>query len=146
MASRRSLKKTVNYITELAAGLCLVESANANAEKREAYSEVFPQIINLRNDIISRISHTEPGSVKLFYKKLRADFNAEVDNVFKKLGRTVEITHMKQAICRFIYHKLLGWKAEVNVPDFKKCIICAAPHTTNSGLVYRKIVYHSHRA
>ena len=39
MASRRSLKKTVNYITELAAGLCLVESANANAEKREAYSE-----------------------------------------------------------------------------------------------------------
>ena len=32
MASRRSLKKTVNYITELAAGLCLVESANANAE------------------------------------------------------------------------------------------------------------------
>ena len=32
-----------------------------------------------------RISHTEPGSVKLFYKKLRADFNAEVDNVFKKL-------------------------------------------------------------
>jgi len=84
MASRRSLKKTVNYITELAAGLCLVESANANAEKREAYSEVFLQIINLRNDIISRISHTEPG-VKLFYKKLRADFNAEVDNVFKKL-------------------------------------------------------------
>ena len=82
MASRRSLKKTVNYITELAAGLCLVESANANAEKREAYSEVFLQIINLRNDIIS---HTEPGSVKLFYKKLRADFNAEVDNVFKKL-------------------------------------------------------------
>ena len=79
------LKKTVNYITELAAGLCLVESANANAEKREAYSEVFLQIINLRNDIISRISHTEPGSVKLFYKKLRADFNAEVDNVFKKL-------------------------------------------------------------
>ena len=76
---------TVNYITELAAGLCLVESANANAEKREAYSEVFLQIINLRNDIISRISHTEPGSVKLFYKKLRADFNAEVDNVFKKL-------------------------------------------------------------
>ena len=85
MASRRSLKKTVNYITEVAAGLCLVESANATAEKREAYSQLFLQIINLRNDIISRISHTEPGSVKLFYKKLRTDFNAEVDSVFKKL-------------------------------------------------------------
>lgn len=62
-----------------------MESVNATAEKREAYSQLFLQIINLRNDIISRISHTEPGSVKLFYKKLRTDFNAEVDSVFKKL-------------------------------------------------------------
>ena len=85
MASRRSLKKTVNYITELAAGLCLVESANANAEKREAYSEVFLQIINLRNDIISRISHTEPGNVKGFYKKLKEDFNNGTEAIFKKL-------------------------------------------------------------
>ena len=85
MASRRSLKKTVNYITELAAGLCLVESANANAEKREAYSEVFLQIINLRNDIISRISHTEPGNVKGFYKKLKEDFNNGTQTIFKKL-------------------------------------------------------------
>ena len=87
MASRRSLKKTVNYITELAAGLCLVESANANAEKREAYSEVFLQIINLRNDIISRISHTEPGNVKGFYKKFRADFNAKVNEIIEAIGK-----------------------------------------------------------
>ena len=46
---------------------------------------------------------------------------------------------MKQAICRFIYHKLLGWKAEVSVPDFKKCIICAAPHTTNWDLFIGKL-------
>ena len=87
MASRRSLKKTVNYITELAAGLCLVESANANAEKREAYSEVFLQIINLRNDIISRISHTEPGNVKGYYKKFRSDFNAKVDEIIEAIGK-----------------------------------------------------------
>lgn len=85
MASRKSLKKTVNYITEVAAGLCLVESANANAEKREAYSQLFLQIINLRNDIISRISHTEPGNVKGFYKKLKEDFNNGTEAIFKKL-------------------------------------------------------------
>ncbi len=53
---------------------------------------------------------------------------------------------MKQAICRFIYHKLLGWKAEVSVPDFKKCIICAGSAYHQLGLVHRKIVYHGHRA
>ena len=46
---------------------------------------------------------------------------------------------MKQAICKFIYFKLLGWKADVTVPDFDKCIICAAPHTTNWDLFIGKI-------
>ena len=46
---------------------------------------------------------------------------------------------MKQAICKFIYQNLLGWKAEVTVPDFDKCIICAAPHTTNWDLFIGKL-------
>ena len=46
---------------------------------------------------------------------------------------------MKQAFCRFIYHTLLGWKAKVSVPDFDKCIICAAPHTTNWDLFIGKL-------
>ncbi|HJC94276.1 MAG TPA: 1-acyl-sn-glycerol-3-phosphate acyltransferase [Candidatus Phocaeicola excrementigallinarum] len=46
---------------------------------------------------------------------------------------------MKQSICRLIYFKLLGWKAKVSVPDFKKCIICAAPHTTNWDLIIGKL-------
>ncbi len=46
---------------------------------------------------------------------------------------------MKQSLCRFIYHDLLRWKAKVSVPDFKKCIICAAPHTTNWDLFMGKL-------
>lgn len=46
---------------------------------------------------------------------------------------------MKKAICQFIYHKLLGWKAIVSVPDFDKCIICAAPHTSNWDLFFGKL-------
>ncbi len=48
---------------------------------------------------------------------------------------------MKQAVCRFIYHKLLGWKSKVSVPNFDKCIICAAPHTTNWDLFIGKLFY-----
>lgn len=84
MASRRSLKNSQLYYRTGSRTLP-GRIGKRKCRKREGYSEVFLQIINLRNDIISRISHTEPGSVKLFYKKLRADFNAEVDNVFKKL-------------------------------------------------------------
>lgn len=48
---------------------------------------------------------------------------------------------MKKALFSFIYFKLLGWKAEVNVPNFDKCVICAAPHTTNWDLFIGKLFY-----
>lgn len=48
---------------------------------------------------------------------------------------------MKKAICSFIYQKLLGWKAFVNVPDYDKYIICAAPHTSNWDFIIGKLFY-----
>ena len=48
---------------------------------------------------------------------------------------------MKKAIFGFIYYKVLGWKAVVNVPDYDKYIICAAPHTTNWDLFIGKLFY-----
>lgn len=48
---------------------------------------------------------------------------------------------MKQRLARFIYYKLLGWKTEVTVPHYDKCVICAAPHTSNWDLIYGKLFY-----
>lgn len=48
---------------------------------------------------------------------------------------------MKKAIYSFIYFKLLGWKANVTVPNYDKCVICAAPHTTNLDLFIGKLFY-----
>lgn len=85
MANRRNLKKNVNYISDMVAGLCIVESMNAAEDKQKKLSELFLQCVNVRKDIISRISHTEPGNVKGFYKKLRTDFNASIDQIFSQL-------------------------------------------------------------
>lgn len=85
MANRRNLKKNVNYISDMVAGLCIVESMNAKEDKQEALNNLFLQCVALRKDIISRISHTEPGNVKGFYKKLKSDFNKSIDDFFSKL-------------------------------------------------------------
>ena len=42
-------------------------------------------IDDMRDEIIKRISHTEPGSVKLFYKKLQDDFDKGMIGFFAKL-------------------------------------------------------------
>ncbi len=48
---------------------------------------------------------------------------------------------MRKAICSFIYHKILGWKYKISVPDYDKYVICAAPHTTNWDLIIGKLFY-----
>lgn len=50
---------------------------------------------------------------------------------------------MKQQLCRFIYHRLLGWKTVITVPFYEKCVICAAPHTSNWDLLIGKLFYGS---
>ena len=45
-------------------GLCGWEAAHVSEDKSEAIYEVVTKLVNLRQDLISRISHTEPGNVK----------------------------------------------------------------------------------
>ncbi len=39
--------------------------------------------------------------------------------------------------------KLFGWKVCCTVPDYPKCIICVAPHTSNWDFVLGKLAYWS---
>lgn len=90
MASRRNLKKSVHYLTDLAAGICIIECNQAqNPEKKEALGNLFIETAKLKKEIISRISHTEPGNVKGFYKKLRHDFDTKLEEIYAKV---IELT------------------------------------------------------
>ncbi len=48
---------------------------------------------------------------------------------------------MKKTIYGFIYYRLLGWKTNVTVPLYDKCVVCAAPHTSNLDLFIGKLFY-----
>lgn len=37
--------------------------------------------------------------------------------------------------------KLSGWKVDVTVPDYPKCIICVAPHTSNWDFILGELTY-----
>lgn len=43
-------------------------------------------------------------------------------------------------ICRMIL-RIAGWKVDITVPDYPKCIICVAPHTSNWDFVLGKLAY-----
>ena len=77
MASRRKLKKQISYIAGDLFLASLVEGVN-----REVVVEATHDVLEL----IPRISHTQPGNVKGYYKKLRED----LDNALAKVASELE--------------------------------------------------------
>lgn len=87
MASRRQLKKNVNYIAGELFSECLINSMFVPGTDKAKTDALMGEILSMQNDIVSRISHTEPGNVKGFYKKLRTDFNAKVNEIIDAMAK-----------------------------------------------------------
>ena len=85
MASRRQLKKDINYIVGDLFSETLVLSMLKPAVSQEKVDSLLREILELQSEFVRRISHTEPGNVKAYYKKLRTNFDEAVNNIFLKL-------------------------------------------------------------
>ena len=78
MASRKKLKKSISYI----AGDLFVASLVEGVDR-----EVVINAINRVLDLVPRISHTEPGKTKEFYKQLESDLKKEIEVVANELNK-----------------------------------------------------------
>ena len=87
MASRRELKKTVNYISGELFSECLINSMFVPGTDKAKADQLMAEILKMQDEFISRISHTEPGTVKGFYKKFRSDFNAKVNEIIDAIAK-----------------------------------------------------------
>ncbi|MBP8776696.1 MAG: hypothetical protein KBH23_01725 [Bacteroidaceae bacterium] len=86
MAKRRVLKKNVNILCEMLL-LQYLLYVDLKKETIGNTDELFSEILALRNEFISRISHTEKGSEKLFYKKFNKDFGIQFEAVVSKFEK-----------------------------------------------------------
>lgn len=89
MAKRRELKKKVNYIASELFMECLVNKLYVPGTDKDKADQLMGEILTMQNDFLSRISQTEPGNAKGFYKKLQADFDAKVQEIIEALGQLV---------------------------------------------------------
>ena len=81
MASRRDLKKNIYYIADELLLAALVEGVN-----REVIFEAVNNVLNL----IPRISHTQPGNVKGYYKKLYEDLDKQIQVVADEVNKSAQ--------------------------------------------------------
>ncbi|MGP1476168.1 MAG: hypothetical protein ACTTJK_01665 [Phocaeicola sp.] len=78
MAKRRLLKKKLSYIAGELLTASLVDGVN--------HEKVVESVSNVLN-LIPRVSHTEPGNVKGFYKTLMTDLDKEIQAVANELNK-----------------------------------------------------------
>lgn len=87
MASKRNLKRTINYVLSdlFAEGIAL--SLYGEKKDQDAIEETLSVILKTHRDFISRVSHVEPGmKPKKFYKTLIDDFNSRVDEIIDQFN------------------------------------------------------------
>ena len=83
---RRILKKQVNYIAGELFAECVVLSKVVPGVDSQKVDELMARVLYMQDEFICRLSHTQPGDVKGFYKAFRADFQAQVDAIIDEIG------------------------------------------------------------
>lgn len=85
MASRRNLKKDISYVIGDIFTECLVYKELVPGTDKDAAEKIIVDLLRIDNEFITRISHTEPGNAKQYYRTLIKDFQANMGQVIDSL-------------------------------------------------------------
>ena len=87
MASKRNLKKDINYLTYELLAECFTYQYFHKDLKQDATQKIAKDILDNRNDLVNRINHVvgkdDPKLIKEHFKKVRMDFEKSVKSLDK---------------------------------------------------------------
>ena len=87
MASKRSLKRGINYICSELFAECVATAIYSNNSDSANRDTLLRSIMRLHSEFIMRVSHPEPGMTpKKYYHSLIESFNNEVNDIVDQIG------------------------------------------------------------
>ncbi|MBO4315202.1 MAG: hypothetical protein IKX24_07760 [Prevotella sp.] len=90
MSNKRELKRTINNVFDILASECIAASLYDGKHHGENLNALISTIFAMRNDLVSRISHPEPGmKPKEYYKNLIADFHKDANEVVDQISNLI---------------------------------------------------------
>ena len=82
---RKDLKKHINYLCGELLAECIAAADFSDKDNKQDIENVVMGILGMQNDWIGRLSHVEPGSTKLFFKKLKEDMQKRTDEIVEQI-------------------------------------------------------------
>lgn len=82
---RKDLKKRINYLCGELLAECMAASAFNGKDNKQDVENVMLSIVKMQNDMICRLSHVEPGSTKLFFKKMKENMQKRTEEIIEQI-------------------------------------------------------------
>ncbi|MBQ6062547.1 MAG: hypothetical protein IJK42_12045 [Prevotella sp.] len=90
MSNKRILKRTINNVFDILVSECIATSLYDGKHHGENLNALISSIFTMRNDLISRISHPEPGmKQREYYKNLIADFHKDTNEIIDQISNLI---------------------------------------------------------
>lgn len=86
MAKRRDLKKAINFMCGELFAECVAIMHYQKPTPQEDVDNVMLSILKLQDDMLSRVSHPEPGmKAAKFFKNLREDMVTQTEEIVEHI-------------------------------------------------------------
>lgn len=82
---RREIKKDINSLCANLFAECVALLHYKNKTDIKDVENVMLIILKLQDDMVSRLSHVEPGSTKLFFKKMREELLTRTEEIVEHI-------------------------------------------------------------
>ena len=82
---RKDLKKRINYLCGELLAECMAAASFSKKVGKQDVENVMLSIAKMQNDWICRLSHVEPGSTKLFFKKMKEEMQKRTDEIVEQI-------------------------------------------------------------
>lgn len=86
---RRELKKEINLLCGDLFAECVALIYFKDKPDTKDIENIMLTIIKLQDDMVSRLSHVEPGSTKLFFKKFHEEFAIRTEEIISQINALV---------------------------------------------------------
>lgn len=92
MASKKDLKKDINFLTSEVIETCFLHYhlSHEKEEIKPVIDEVIEDAVKLRNELMYKINHPEDGlrgsELKSWYNEIQKEMMKKTDDAFEKLG------------------------------------------------------------
>jgi septal ring factor EnvC (AmiA/AmiB activator) len=94
MASRRNLKKDIDYLTYEVIADCYTYMHLYPENNRDKVMKIINETVEMRNDLVARTNHPDAKDdakkVKAYYQSIRKELLEKIDVSFQNLSKLVK--------------------------------------------------------